>query len=557
MAEIQEYQMEDYKSDPAIFQQQNDNHFSFNKPNVPQTARFEQNHDYIKEYYETKQLKPKKVIKEETKQLVQEMLRKRREERSGAQTERFSNNQKSINYPITTKNKPENPALNNVTKKLKEIDDLTQDSAYFNNNNTNLSNTNLNATQSKIMNNNLSQTMIRSTSGYIVNSPKQKITVFDRLAVDARHKLIETRMGNMSARTTSRGNANNRSMNKSTSRSRVEDRLISYQKEKEIKLAQQRAQKQALELKFMQNSPRISKASDELSRSHVGAYSSLLERFEALERAKQKKQVHQVQEKIQNELSQIRDIPEINEKSKEMIRNVKSLLSWELRKHQKVEESKMEKRMAEQVQLAQNTSLSHISQGSSKILDRIGRSGKKEKIEDSLIRYGEVSAKKRALKAKDALYPYSPRINENYKISTISNCENSVRMNASPRNTYVSLYEKAKRSQYASSQIENFPDMSIPAGKKFNENEIMQESARASLLKEAQNTIGGVAEIRPVQIRRNDMGNERQYVKEMEYKKIDMGNTRTYGNKGKTRENSKGRREPQGGYGYQRGEEFY
>lgn len=149
-----------------------------------------------------------------------------------------------------------------------------------------------------------------------VYSPKAS-SVFERLLSDANSKHTQTRLNIYSELKKSP-----KRERQSSKGERVEDRLMKSQRIKSGQLSQRRAHVHILELKHMQRNPKISAVSSELGKAKYAPHESLLDRFAALEEAKQKLRSDQFQEKIRRELREVQETPAISQRSKELAREV-------------------------------------------------------------------------------------------------------------------------------------------------------------------------------------------------------------------------------------------
>eukprot|EP00826_Nyctotherus_ovalis_P014558 TRINITY_DN14068_c0_g3_i1.p1 TRINITY_DN14068_c0_g3~~TRINITY_DN14068_c0_g3_i1.p1 ORF type:complete len:437 (+),score=69.26 TRINITY_DN14068_c0_g3_i1:158-1468(+) len=210
--------------------------------------------------------------------------------------------------------------------------------------------------------------------------------VFDKLYMESKCKTIDPPLSTSTHAASSRFRKSHR-----RSETKVEDRLLEYRKNSLAKLRKRQAQLHAEELSLLQSSPRILNT----GMGQVSPYGSLLERFEALERERQRKRVQRSSQFIKQELSHIRESPHINKKSRELARNVEQLLSWESARKAKLEIRKEQKRKAEMAEIIENSSQSHIAPGSYFYLKRAIR----KSIEDL-----RMSGKKPPLKLKN--YPF-------------------------------------------------------------------------------------------------------------------------------------------------------
>jgi hypothetical protein len=176
--------------------------------------------------------------------------------------------------------------------------------------------------------------------------------VFDRLYLGSQYKSIEEPMTVSGVTSRFKGN-------RTRAQERVEDRLLEYRRRSLARLGEKRVQQHVQELSLLQASPRILNY-----RLQPSPYGSLLERFEALERDRQRKRIQRSSETIRKELSHMRDSPHINVKSREMTRGVENLLNWESLRKIKVELRKEKKIKAEIISILESTSRSHIAPGS-------------------------------------------------------------------------------------------------------------------------------------------------------------------------------------------------
>lgn len=207
--------------------------------------------------------------------------------------------------------------------------------------------------------------------------------VFDRLYMESKCKAIDPPLSASAQAASSRFRKSSR-----RSGTKVEDKLLEYRKNSLAKLRKKQAQLHAEELSLLQSTPRIlSRGTGEFS-----PHGSLLERFEALERERQRRRVQRSSQFIKQELSRMRESPHINEKSRELARDVGQLLSWESVRKAKLKMRREQKKKAETAEIVENSSRSHIAPGSYFYLKRAIR----KSIEDL-----PMSSKKSPLKLKN------------------------------------------------------------------------------------------------------------------------------------------------------------
>eukprot|EP00826_Nyctotherus_ovalis_P056823 TRINITY_DN774_c0_g1_i8.p1 TRINITY_DN774_c0_g1~~TRINITY_DN774_c0_g1_i8.p1 ORF type:complete len:313 (+),score=26.69 TRINITY_DN774_c0_g1_i8:98-1036(+) len=206
-------------------------------------------------------------------------------------------------FLLTSRRRPfkqqtNNPAQVIIKERLNEIDNLTKALSYPRQHVFNIPN----------------QRMRLDEFNSRVYSPKAS-SVFERLLSDANSKHTQTRLGIHSELKKSP-----RHEKESYKEERIEDRLMKSQRVKSGQLSQRRVHAHILELKHMQNNPKISVVSSELGKAKCAPYNSLLGRFTALEEAKQKLRYDKFQEKVMKELGEVKEVPEINQRSKDLAR---------------------------------------------------------------------------------------------------------------------------------------------------------------------------------------------------------------------------------------------
>jgi len=186
--------------------------------------------------------------------------------------------------------------------------------------------------------------------------------VFDRLYLGSQYKSIEEPMSVC-------GVSSRFKENRTRTEEKVEDRLLEYRRRSFAKLGEKRAQLHAQELSLLKASPQILNYKMQQS----SPYGSLLERFEVLEKERQRNRVQRSIEIIREELSHMRDSPHINKKSKELTRGVEKLLNWESLRKIKLEMRKKQKVKAEVINILESTSRNHIAPRSYLYLRKITR----------------------------------------------------------------------------------------------------------------------------------------------------------------------------------------
>eukprot|EP00826_Nyctotherus_ovalis_P063025 TRINITY_DN9204_c0_g3_i4.p1 TRINITY_DN9204_c0_g3~~TRINITY_DN9204_c0_g3_i4.p1 ORF type:complete len:446 (-),score=94.00 TRINITY_DN9204_c0_g3_i4:70-1407(-) len=269
--------------------------------------------------------------------------------------------------------------------------------------------------------------------------------VFDRLYASATHKLSEERLS--SPNTTNTRFKKQRSSNSI----KVEDRLLEYKKKKEEKLVQKRAEVVKAELSQVLKSPRI------LPHSQVSQYGSLLERFDALEKKRLRKLTAKAEQKISEEMKEVRRVPEINGRSRSMARGVDAMLDWELRRKQRVEMGKHQRDTKEMEQMVADKSVPMVAPSTQKYLARMGRDLSSERVENRLIRYGQNSKAKAKQAAETPKHSFTPAIND-------SSYRTSLYVPFSPHGHFANVRDEVER-EYALSKEERTPRKTFRASK--------------------------------------------------------------------------------------------
>jgi hypothetical protein len=204
-----------------------------------------------------------------------------------------------LQSPLSAQRKPlkkqtNNPAQIIIKERLNEIDKLTTNfQLYFN------------SQENKEPN--IEEIKYSPRESNRIYSPRGS-NVFDRLVNDANNKHTRVRLGIYSG-----FKKLPKSIREKSKELRIEDRLIMSQRIKSTQLSQRRAHAHILELKNMQ-----------VTSSEVGKakWESLLDRFTTLEEAKQKLRFDKFQEKINTELKEVKEAPEINQRSKDLVKEV-------------------------------------------------------------------------------------------------------------------------------------------------------------------------------------------------------------------------------------------
>ena len=241
---------------------------------------------------------------------VLDMIKKRREERvwHGAMTDRGT-----THAPILAKETPQTI----VAKKLQEIEEITRDADYFANTisqGASLLQPNI-SKEASYMNTSTKRENLSTTWKPPLPGSARKLDVFERLTTDARNKHNESKLSKRSDSARKSQDYHNRSASKSMSSqspcSRIEDKLMNSQKDHDEWICRQRALKQTAELKQMRSGPLISPASSMLARAHAGGYNSLIDRFQALEEARQRRKISKEKERVEAELGSVTGVPEV------------------------------------------------------------------------------------------------------------------------------------------------------------------------------------------------------------------------------------------------------
>ena len=219
--------------------------------------------------------------------LVREMIRKRKEERN-------SEYKRSINNPIEIENLH------------KEVDETNKKQKLYDRYNK----------ESKAMRSNLKAVQYEIQRRHILQKENtKKSNVFDRLCIYEKCKHIENKVSEpkiLSSRYI-----------KTASKSpiKVEDRLIKYGKDLNVKLIRRRSEVHAAEMIGAQDVPRILNIKFQSS-----PYLSLIDRFKALENDRKKKLLEISNEVLRKELAYLRSNPKINNQSQVLMRNIKKLM---------------------------------------------------------------------------------------------------------------------------------------------------------------------------------------------------------------------------------------
>eukprot|EP00826_Nyctotherus_ovalis_P056194 TRINITY_DN7539_c0_g5_i2.p1 TRINITY_DN7539_c0_g5~~TRINITY_DN7539_c0_g5_i2.p1 ORF type:complete len:444 (-),score=90.68 TRINITY_DN7539_c0_g5_i2:107-1438(-) len=324
--------------------------------------------------------------------IVQEMIKKRREDRKKGLDMSKGKNCMQLELPLKESTLKTTVSVQEL---FKSTDDLSRDIGFVGNSNN----------IGTIKNCRNSKPPLYKKQCQTLSNKEHR--VFDRLYETPHRKLPKDHTSN--SRSTSTRFKKRRSANSV----KVEDRLLDYKRKSEDKLAKKRAESVKKELSLCQKSPRI--LSTPLART--SSHGSLLDRFDALEKERQRRLMLKVEEKIVAELAHVQASPRINAASKRLKRGINKMLTWEEHRKQRQEVSRQKEKRKEMEQLIVNRSISKIAPGSKQYLAKMGRNISTERVEDKLIRYGKNSKAKARKEAETTRFTHRPNINNSaYKV---------------------------------------------------------------------------------------------------------------------------------------------
>lgn len=360
----------------------------------------------------------------DSKTIVQEMIKKRREERKHEEKWKSLNPNLQSNLLKNSKVTSIDYFTNNEPFLKKSFIDSSQETIGLKR-----TMDTLNHTETlQLKSNPTHKHIFTSTlSNFPKSSNKMKPkNVFDRLYLSSVRNLRDEH--------TSSPNAISVRFKQPTKKSpfNVADRLIKYKQEKELILAKKRIESRAQEISYLQNSPRI--LNNDITQKQKSPYGSLLKRFEELEKEKERKRFVKSEIKIREELLPMKNSPEINPKSHKIKRSLDDLLMWESNRKLKLDLIKHTRNTEEMTNINENKSEVTISLGSMKYLKRLGRDKSRQRIEDILLKYGSESRIRKNKTKKNNFNKDS-----NVSILNIKQNKNSFIRKCSPYNKFDSF----------------------------------------------------------------------------------------------------------------------